>query len=314
MLRPAIIVIVCAMAASLPAQAENVEDVIASFIHEDGYIIHDVDAVEAELAQTFLPSDGAMRPDQYASAIEKALLLVGAMEQPLPHSRYMVRYGQIMQGETPVSLVTVERYNMGPALWQATASAFGEEDTADPEVFGIGPHVAWRIVSFPVMGQAAAIMQAARRELSDNEAAETDCGGRGCLSDHSSMDSLYPWQTSETSIDIATAYPSVYDNGLSIPAFAAADLLTLAGLIEADGGFPYWRGPEQPEASRFGEPFLFVGIDFNLGQDDGVDAMLGQTLLNDDALEEIWFRRVQFPDASASGQIYWMRAAVERSR
>jgi len=314
MFRPAMIAMVLGISSALPAHADQVDDTIASFISEAGFVQQDLDAVEAGLAGQFLPSTSAMRPDQYASAIEKALLLIEAMEPPLDRLRYMVRYGQMMQEHTPVSFVTVERYNMGPTIRQSVIDAFGEENAADPEQFGVGPHVAWRIVTIPLMGQAAAIIEAARREIDDSEAAQNDCGGRGCLSYDSMIDDLLAWQDMAIDIDVATAYPSTYEDGASIPAFAAAELLTLAGLIELDGSRPMWRGPEQPEAARYAEPFLFVGIDFELGQDAGDDAMLGQTLLNDDALEELWHRRVQFPFAPAPGQRVWMQAAIERSR
>jgi hypothetical protein len=313
MFRPTVIAVVFAMLSAFHAQADDVEAAIATFLTEDGFVAQDIDAVEVELARAFFPSDSAMRPDQHASAIEKALLLVEAMEEPLSRLRYMVRYGQMMRDHTPVSFVTVERYNMGPTIRQSVIDAFGEDDTAGPEYFGVGPHVAWRIVTIPLMGQTAAIMEAARREIDDGEASLLDCGGRGCLFDDI-MGELHAWQEVTTEIDVATAYPSIYENGVSTPAFAAAELLILSGLIELDGDRPMWRGPEQPEAARPGEPFLFVGIDFNLGQDDGVDAMLGQTLLNDDALEDIWYRRVQFPDEPAPGLRYWMQAAIERSR
>lgn len=308
------IAMVIAMLSALPAHADEVDDAVATFVSEDGYIAQDLDTVEAELARQFLPSTSTMRPDQYASAIEKALLLVEAMEEPLYRLRYMVRYGQMMRDHKPVSFVTVERYNMGPTIRQSVIDAFGEEDTAGPEEFGVGPHVAWRIVAIPLMGQAAAIIEVVRREIADGEAEQIDCGGRGCLSYDTTMDELLAWQELATQIDVATAYPSTYENGTSTPAFTAAELLTLSGLIELDGDRSMWRGPEQPEAARLAEPFLFVGIDFDLGQDTGVDAVLGQTLLNDDSVEEIWHRRVQLPDAPAPGLRYWMQAAIERSR
>lgn len=314
MFRPAMIAMVSAMLSALPAHADQVDDTIAAFIGDERFVQQDLDTVESQLADQFLPSTSAMRPDQHASAIEKALLLMEAMEPPLDRLRYMVRYGQMIQDHTLVSFVTVERYNMGPTIRQSTIDAFGEDATADPEYFGVGPHVAWRIVTIPLMGQAAAIIDAARREIDDSEAVQNDCGGRGCLSYDSMIDDLLAWQEMPIEIDVTTAYPSTYEDGASIPAFAAAELLTLAGLIELDGNRPMWRGPEQPEAARSAEPFLFVGIDFDLGQDAGDDAMLGQTLLNDDALEEIWYRRVQFPFAPAPGQRIWMQAAIERSR
>ena len=126
MFRPAMIAMVLGISSALPAHADQVDDTIASFISEAGFVQQDLDAVEAGLAGQFLPSTSAMRPDQYASAIEKALLLIEAMEPPLDRLRYMVRYGQMMQEHTPVSFVTVERYNMGPTIRQSVIDAFGE--------------------------------------------------------------------------------------------------------------------------------------------------------------------------------------------
>jgi hypothetical protein len=83
----------------------------------------------------------------------------------------------------------------------------------------------------------------------------------------------------------------------------------VAGLSEVQGTGLSWQGPEHPEAARGTEPFLFVTIDKDLGQDTALDAALGQTLLNDDAIAELWTRRIEFP-----GSVYWMNAAVNRKR
>lgn len=290
-----------------PAAADEVDDAIRVFIEEDGYERRDPLELDARLLELFGQA-GAMRPDGAASGLEKALLLVDAVEPPLPRVRYMVRYGQMMQEETPVSFVLVERYNLGPVIREMVAQDYGEENTADPQEFGVGPHVEWRIVTMPLMGQTAALLEASRREVDDKEAASVDCGGRGCLS-LDMLDDAHEWRDIEPAVNIASAYEAVSENELAVPARAAAELAVAAGLAEGDGGEPFWSGPEQPEAAHRAAPFLFVAIDRNLGQEYSIDAAIGQTLLNDDAVEELWLRRVEMP-----GAVFWMQAAVERGR
>lgn len=300
--------------AAAPARADAVDDAVATFINEDGFAPDDVAELDVLLLKAFLPSGGAMRPDEFAGPLEKSLLLVDTLEPRLPRVRYMLRYGQMIQDGTPVSFVTVERYNLGPTIRADVAAAYGEDNVDTPEAFGVGPHVAWRIVTMPLMGQAAALMEASRQEIPDSEAALTDCAGRPCLSTDRLIDDLLPWQEYEADIDINTAFPSVNEAGASDPAFAAAELAVASGLSTVEGDKPYWNGPEQPEAVRFHEPFLFVTIDYDLGQDTMVDAMLGQTQLNDDSIEEIWHRRVQIPDVRPPGLRYWMQATRQRTR
>src|SRR5690606_4353969 len=118
------------------------------------------------------------------------LLLIDSMEEPLSRVRYMVRYGQMIRDDAPLSFVTVERYNFGPIIRRQVVDAYGEENADEPEAFGVGPHVAWRIVTMPLMGQAAAVVEAARREIGDEEAGALDCAGRLCLSYDPALDEI----------------------------------------------------------------------------------------------------------------------------
>ena len=306
----ALVAILCA--ASLPVHADEVDDAIKVFLDEHGFERHDAQVLDGKLLQLF-DQTGAMRPDGAASALEKALLLVEAMEPSLPRVRYMVRYGQMIQEETPVAFVSVERYNLGPAIRQMVAEDYGEENTAEPEEFGVGPHVAWRIVTMPLMGQTAALLEAARSEIGEAGAASADCAGRGCLSVDSPLDVVREWRETPIEVNVATAYPRTDASGMPTPAFVAAELSIAAGLAQSDGGEPFWNGPEHPEAARGSAPFLFVTIDSNLGQEVNVDAALGQTLLNDDAIAELWVRRAQFPDGEDS-PVYRFESETERKR
>jgi len=310
---PILVAVSLALASSSTALASTeVDDAIAAFIDGDGFARQDPQAVDAKVLGSFVHT-GAIRPDGAANALEKALLLIDAMETALPRVRYMVRYGQMMQDDTPVSFVTVERYNLGPAIREMVAEDFGEENTSDPEEFGVGPHVAWRLVAMPLMGQTAALLETSRREMRDDEAAGNDCAGRGCLSLDGPLQFVRDWYETPLEVDIAVAYPRSTDWGAPLPAFAAAELSVAAGLAQGDGGEPYWIGPEQPEAARGYEPFLLLTVDFDLGQETNVDAALGQTLLNDDALAEIWVRRNQYSD-TVDSPVYWLASTTERSR
>ncbi len=302
--------VLCLLA--VPAHADEVDDAIAAFVGSDGFTRQDPDAVEARIMEVYGKSN-AMSPGGAVSPLEKALLLIDRMEPELPRVRYMVRYGQMVQQETPVSFVSVERYNMGPAIRKDTAESYGEENVEGPEAFGVGPHVAWRIVTMPMMGQTASIIEAARTEISEADAEAADCAGRGCLSLDMPLDFVREWNETPLEIDIKTAYPRTGNAGRAIAAFAAAELAVAAGIAHGDGSEPSWQGPEQPEAARGHEPFLFVTIDSDLGQETNVDAALGQTLLNDDSLEEIWVRRNQIFD---TGDLppYWLQSVTERTR
>lgn len=302
--------VLCLLA--LPGHADEVDDAIAAFTGEAGFARQDTDAVEAKLLDMFGQSS-AMSPGGAVNPLEKALLLIDKMEPELPRVRYMVRYGQMIQQDRPVSFISVERYNMGPAIRKQVAEDFGEDNTDKPEAFGVGPHVAWRIVTMPVMGHTAAIVEAARAEIADDAADAADCASRSCLSLDQPLDFVREWHETPLEIDIETAYPKMADFGGPTPAFAVGELSVAAGLAHGDGSEANWHGPEHPEAARGHTPFLFVTIDSNLGQETNVDAALGQTQLNDDSLEEIWVRRVQFSDTQES-PVYWLQSTTERKR
>lgn len=294
---------------SAPAVADELDDAIGGFIDANGFVRQDAAAVDERLLSAFRQPTGAMRPDEGTGPLEKALLLVESIEPGLPRTRTMLRYGQMTIGEraTPYSFVTVERYNLGPATRVLVAEEYGEENTDTPEAFGVGPHVAWRIVTMPLMGQTAALVEVSRREIPEAEAEAADCGGRGCLALDGTIDDARAWDDVEMQVTAATAYDPLGADGMTRPARAAAELAIAMGYAEDWDGKAYWTGVEQPEAARGTAPFLFGMIDAGLGQEVSVDAVLGQTLLNDDSVAELWMRRVEVPGAA-----FWMRGTVQR--
>lgn len=296
-----------------PAFADEVDEAIAAFISKDGFQSQDVNAVDDKMMPLYKERPGAMRPDSSVNVFEKALLVTEAMEPSLPRVRYFLRYGQMIQDETPVSFVTVERYNLGPAIHKSVVEEYGAENADKPEAFGVGPHVAWRIVSIPMMGSESAFLEVARREIPEAEAQARDCGGRGCLSLDVLTDEMQKWEEFEPGIDLAKRISVKTDRGAASPSVAIAELLMAAGLTGDASGEIAWYGPEHPEAARGSDPFIFVNIDFDLGQEASVDAMLGQTLLNDDSIAELWYRRMAILDMDDM-PAYWQSASVERKR
>jgi len=292
------------------AFAADIDGTVETFIGEDGFEAQDVATVDERLLAAFTAAPAAVsRPDSEVSPLEKALLLVETLEPALPRTRTMLRYGQMLDGDTPYAFVTVERYNFGPTIRRMAIEDYGAENTDVPEAFGVGPHVAWRIVTMPLMGQQAALVAVARGEIADKDAEATECAGRPCLAFEPLPDDLHQWQETETTIDIASLYAQKTEGDVAAPARIAAELAIAAGIAASHDGRMDWHGPEQPEAARHAEPFLFLSIDRDLGQETAMDAMLGQTLLNDDAVEALWQRRVEFP-----GMVAFMQAATPRSR
>lgn len=297
-----------ALAAPSPASADDVDTLVSDFVRAPGWQAQDVDAVDQRLLGLFAAAKpSAMRPDGEASPIEKALLLVDAMEPALPRVRVLVRYGQHVDDGTPYSFITVERYNMGPASHARTVADFGEENAASAKEFGIGPHVAWRVVTMPLMGNTAMLVDVSRREIPETEAQRADCLVGGCLDLSAMIDDYRNWQEQPREFGFASGYSPRGPEGFANHARAAAELSVAMWISQTDGNSAYWTGPEQPEAARGTEPFLFFYADNNAGQDWAIDSMLGQIMLNDDSIEATWERRLEF-----EGSLYWFAAADRR--
>ncbi len=243
--------------------------------------------------------------------LEAALLLFADRENDLPRVRMLVRYGQVTlrgDGKTRVvSLVEVERYNLGPALRAQAVEEYGEDNVDEVAAFGEGPNVAWRYVFVPGQGRAAELLAAARQEIPDSDTERADCLGRGCLDLAVPLDELVRFDPAEAPpTDWAAPYPAE-ENGLASPARATAELelhLGVATLIEGEYD---WNGLEQPESAPDGTPFLFLQFEKGLGQDEGSDAVLALTELNDAGLYAVWSRRIEVP-----GSVSWFGAPVRR--
>ncbi|KPQ06959.1 MAG: hypothetical protein HLUCCA12_08280 [Rhodobacteraceae bacterium HLUCCA12] len=145
------------------------------------------DALEAAL-RLHLPqnADSVFWPDADFTPPRRAVMLVRSQERDLPHSRVFVTEERVeiaaagAGGPVELSLIRVQRFNLGPARRVALQDSLGADQVGPAAEFGEGPHVEWRFVMRPLQGMNAALVAAGRREL--QPADDADCGPVACLS------------------------------------------------------------------------------------------------------------------------------------
>ncbi len=167
--------------------------------------------------------------------------------------------------------------------------------------------MAWRFVFQPLMGNTAILMGASAHVISEKSAAKAYCTSRPCLDLSFGLDDFAPWEEIEGNLP---SWPSAYPprfRDIAIPAQAIAELAVLGYWANAESGSYQWTGGEHPEGIYGIQPWRFIGIDRNLGQDDGIDVVWQESLLNDDELADITFRRVEVP-----GSVTFMRYQTRR--
>ncbi|MGV3651374.1 MAG: hypothetical protein ACO1OK_08105 [Devosia sp.] len=300
---------VAALAVATPVLSAEIDEAVAAFIGETGFVVQDWAAANESLAQAWTRTD-LMTPGGAVGPVEQALLLASA-ESGLIHTRTSIRYGEAIAetdgAPSRYSFVELRRYNLGPALHEALVAELGAENVAEVSEFGEGPHRAWRLVFFPVMGSVAALLEVSARDISDDEASIDDCGGRACLDPSATLDTLAEWSEAEPVAAEWTPNFAAMADGLSTEAQAVAELEVAQYVATIEGGDYLWTGGEHPEAVRDATPFRFYEIDRNLGQELVVDALSVNTELNDDSIRDMLVRRID-----VAGEVYWLNAAVPR--
>ena len=266
-----------------PACAQSeVDDAAHAYVAATGFEVMPIDRIEGALNDLIGADPAAMVPaDAEISPIEKAFLLLGTQEVPLPRVRYVLRYNQAAVDGIALSLIDIERYNLGPTIREDTALTYGAKNTAGPKAFGIGPHVAWRFVTQPTSKTAALLLGASRREIDDREAATRSCLPRLCLS-LDLLDGLAAWNEGISSeanlVDVAYGAfgPSEFAPNAReiVPAYRALELAVAAGIADIDDIGVRWSIPTR-QGGKSASPILVVLLDQNLGQEIGLDAALG---------------------------------------
>jgi hypothetical protein len=216
-----------------------------------------------------------------------AILALEGSEGTLERVRYRLSYGIEMieqppsAAPVPMSFVQVDRFNLGPAIREELIGSLGADVVAPPHAFGEGPHISWRLITRPLMGNKAIILAAGRAELSDAEARDAACLGVSCLSLHSIADEAAPWSAMEDRVLALDVPYEAQRDGLPTPTAAIDALIDEDEFVEA--GHQYVI-PQIPAA------FLETVIEINLGQDVGVDAAMRWGELRDDSIAAIWRR------------------------
>ncbi|ODT70048.1 MAG: hypothetical protein ABS75_14550 [Pelagibacterium sp. SCN 63-23] len=287
------------------AAAQTLDEEITSFINAEGFEPRDAFALETELSEAWLDID-SLSPGGRVGPIEKAMMLAD-LAIPAQRTRSDIAYGEILgEDGAPTSFIEIRHFNLGPVIRADTADAYGEENTAPLEDFGVGDHMAWRFVLRPEMNNAAILIEASSRLITDKEASKAECSGRPCLDPYLSFDDV-DWQQIDGKLP---TWPPLYpteSEDVATPAHAIAQLAVFGYWASAESGEYQWTGGEHPEGARGAEPYRFIAIDRQLGQEASIDTVWRETKLNDDSLSAISFRRQE-----AAGEIVLMRASESR--
>jgi hypothetical protein len=286
----------------------------AGFGQAQDHDARDTDAVMNRLLDTLPQTSSIFPPGNELNPLTKAILVFENEEGVVPHARYRMRYA--LEGRSdgtggppvPYSFVEIERYNLGAAFRAELVQSLGEAQTAPPEHFGPGEHVAFRMEFRPIQGRVADLVAISRRVISDGQAQAERCLTGPCLDLASSGEGAMPWRAHEGQ---GTGFDRPYEdirNGVHTPA-AMADLLMLAnGAARIHDGGLHWTGFEESESVRPGQPFLEIVMDVNLGQDSGVEAVSWYGHLMDDSVAAIWQRAISFPGGGAAPRLITERA------
>lgn len=272
---------------SMPDDVASLEAVADAFLPEAQWQPRDAQALQAEIRQRLGDSGGSslFHPDADTGPLTKALLVLMAEEAGLPHARVRLRYARAHvipdgQAPLPVELVEVARFNLGPARREVLIEQLGASRVAPEEAFGEGQHVAWRLITRPVMGQVADITHVARREVPIEAAL---CLSAPCSTADSLNEQARDWP------EPTPVEPAPSSLLLEVALLEAA--LERLGLVQRDHrGLGRWQLPEWPESVPSGEAFLEVLMERGLGQDDGVDLVVYLDQLMDDHTKALWQR------------------------
>jgi hypothetical protein len=246
--------------------------------------------------------------------------LIATTEGPLDalehHARFRLSYGLAMSdgspgaAPVPMSLIQIDRYNLGPTIHAQLVREHGAANVAPPEAFGEGPHVSYRFAMRPIMGRTADLVAASRAEPREPE---DTCLGFHCLIAHGIGEHVADWGDMER-LDPPAFQPSyemTRDGALS-PAAALDKVALQLFQAQLQDGRLSWTGPEPRESVAHMEPFAEAVIDVNLGQDTGIDVVFHDDHVMDHTISAIWQRIVSVSDGGAEPLIYGARTADYR--
>lgn len=296
------------LAASLIAHAhaeQGREPITPSLL--EGYTLQDEQQLLEKVHATLTSPASVFNAHADLNPLVLALLALEAAEGPRDRVRYRISYyPQILTPDKsalsskpqPLSLVQVDRFSLGAVIRQDAIDAYGAENVAPASDFAVGPHVSWRFFTQSQMGTRAHILAAGRNELTDAQAQALDCLGNGCLSSALELEHGAAWgEVTEVSATQNLPFATVKD-GLVTPA-AALELLT------QDEFFTIETTEAQPQElfSLSAAPVAVAVIELNLGQDAALDAVMRQSIADDDSLSAIWTRLTAMPSDEGATRV-----------
>lgn len=279
-----LVVLLAALGAATVVPASAGVNAALRFVSEHDYVPVDEDGVWDRINAS-LPGDpdALFLPAAGLGPIPVALLALQSSEPALERVRYRLRYRMAdgpASGDAPssYSYVEVVRFNLGPAIRQDLVDGIGEETVAGAEEFGVGPHVAWRIVTRPVMGNRAIVVAAGRREIDASQAQTETCLDAPCADAVAVI---------ETAVEWGDMVP-VTDQSVGAGDAAVEAVTLLLGEVDGLEGEAGEGSPGDPAWA------IEAVVDVNLGQDEGVDAAYRQGGLMDDSVAALWQRLAIF--------------------
>lgn len=207
--------------------------------------------------------------------------------------RYRIRYGQAHLPNPPkatrltVSLIQVDRFNLGPAQRTALEQTHGA-DNVRADSFSDARHVSWRFAMRPVMGTTAMTEAASRAEIPQAFAENMDCLGTPCTA-AAPLESApqLQWQPAEAPDTDFQAEYLTEQNG--IPSAAALlDLLLVEARAARRNDRITWRGVEPREGVAPGAPFIDIVIETGLGTEADIAGMVRDDHLMDHLTRTEW--------------------------
>lgn len=217
-----------------------------AYVRSAGFASIDFGAIAARI-----PGLGQnMTPPEIA-----ALLLESRETKNVWRTRTLVRLERRKLGGDVIDMVDIERFNLGPAIRGAMLHDTGKAPQA--EAFGIGPHVAWRIVTQPNGPLGATVIAAGRRDYPDFEARDRDCAGLLCTSVTVLIDQHGDWMHvgDTTAAPSPSSYPAVVthsDGQIDVDdeslAHALRELAVLGGLAITGNGVQ-WIGTQDGQSA-----------------------------------------------------------------
>lgn len=272
----------------------DLDTLAGEFIDAAPYQRQPLESLQRELRDGLTGDpESVFLPGSRLAPLTRALLKLQATDGAISPARYRIRYGQVQIPNPPkadpmtVSLVQVDRFNLGPTLLAELEAQHGAEHVR-ADSFADDPHLSWRFVMRPVMGTTAMTAAAARAEIPAVFAEIMDCLGTPCIATSAAGSGL-EWESEQApAIDFEADYV-IKREGIPSPA-AMVDLLLAESHAATRNDGIVWHGFEMREGIADGAAFVDLVIETGLGQDSQISGILRDDHLMDHETRTHWIR------------------------